>query len=234
MGIEVENPWESVQVAGGTAGQPNPEVSPEQEVQPTSLEADDKLEAALKRINDLEGLYRGLQGNDDRGTNRALQGIEKLNERFSEYEVFAKMRMDGKTEDEARRETVLEEMVRERLGEKTQVVQEVVGSSTVEPSVFDADGFLRGQGLDPNDAGVLDLIREGKTSETDYLRFALEKKSKPVAEPNAAQLMAGGTGTLVSEPKEEEMVARLKVLQQEPSKHLKERTKIMEELKKFR
>ena len=75
--------------------------------------------------------------------------------------------------------------------------------------MFDADGFLRGQGLDPNDAGVLDLIRDGKTSETDYLRFALEKKSKPVAEPNAAQLMAGGTGTLVSEPKEEELVARL-------------------------
>jgi len=232
VGIVVDNPGESVQVAGGTAGQPNPEVSPEQEVQPTSLEADDKLETADERLTRLEALVRSIQGDKDRGTNKALETVNLLDKRIAEMEVYSKMRMDGKSKEEAQRELVLEEIVRERMG--AQVTQEGVGSSTVEPSVFDADGFLQGQGLDPNDAGVLDLIREGKTSETDYLRFALEKKSKPVAEPNAAQLMAGGTGTLVSEPKEEELVARLLVLQQEPSKHLKERTKIMEELKKFR
>lgn len=229
----VENLGESVQDTGGTEALPSATASPEPEVQPTSLEADDKLETALKRIEDLEGMFRGWQGDKDRGTNRALEGVEKLNERFNEYEVFSKMRQDGKTEDEARREMVLEEIVRERMG--TQVVQEGAGTPTVEPSVFDADEFLRGQGLNPNDAAALELIRDGKTSETDYLRFALGKKTAPVTEPNIAQVMAAGTGGVAAPPDVAELTVRLKMLQQEPvtPANLKERKQITEELAKL-
>jgi len=232
--MEVENLGESVQDAGGTQVQPSTAVSPEPEVQPTSLEADDKLEAAYKDIDELKGVVRGLQGDKDRGANRALKGVEDLNERVDEVEKYAKMLNEGKTKEHVRREMALDDLVEKSTG-TTQVVQEPVGSQAVEPSGFDADGFLREQGLDPNDAGALELIRDGKTSETDYLRFALGKKDKPVQEPNPAQLMAAGAGGVAAPPDVAELTARLKALQMEPANpaNLKERKQIMEELAKL-
>ena len=231
MGNEVENLGESVQAAVGTATPPSAAVSAEPGVQPTSLEAEDQLEIALKDIDELKAMFRGLQGDKDRGTNRALEGVEKLNERFNEMEVYTKMRQDGKTEDEARREMVLEEIVRERMG--TQVAQEPVGSQAVEPSGFDADKFLREQGIDPNSAEALELIRNDKTTVMDYFNLALGKKTTPVTEPNPAQVMPGLPGGTVASPNVIELTAKLREYQKEPTKHLKERKEIMAELAKL-
>jgi hypothetical protein len=233
VGNEVENLGESVQDAGGTTTPPSAAASPEPEVKQTSLKADDKLEAALTRLEDLEGMFRGWQGDKDRGTNRALEGVEKLNERFNEYEVFSKMRQDGKTEDEARREMVLEEIVRERMG--TQVEQEPVGSQAVETSGFNADEFLRGQDIDPNSAEALTLIRDGKTGIMDYYNFALSEKTTPAVTPNPAQVMPVGTGGVLATPDVLELTARLQALQMEPATaaNLKERKQISEELAKL-
>ena len=229
--MEVDNLGESVQVDGGTEAPPSAAVSPAPEVQPTSLEAEDQLEAALKDIDELKGVVRGLQGDKDRGTNKALEGVKDLKEQFAEMEKYAKMRTDGKSADEAQREMVIAEMVDERIG--TQVVQEPVGSQAVEPSGFKADEFLRGQDIDPNSAEALALIRDGKTSTMDYYNFALGLKTKPVTEPNPAQVMPAGTGGVATPPDIAEKTARLKELQKEPTKHLEERRKLMEELAKL-
>ena len=228
MGIDVENPGESVQVAGGTAAPPSAAVSPAPEVQPTSLEADDKLEVALKELDELKGVVRGLQGDRDRGANKALEGVKDLSERFNGFEKYAKLIKDGKSTDEAKREMILDDVVQERLG--TQVAQEPVGSQAVEPSGFNADEFLRQQEIDPNSAEALELIRTGKTGVTDYFNLALGKKTAPVTEPNVAQVMPAGTGGVVAPPDVLELTAKLQVLQKEPATptNLKERKKIME------
>ena len=191
--MEVENLGESVQAAGGTEAPPSAEVSTEPEVKPTSLEAESPQEAVDERINRLEAQFRSLQGDKDRGTNRALNGVDKLSARFDELEKYAKMRTDGKSAEQARREMVLDEVVQERMG--TQVVQEPVGSQAVEPSGFNADEFLRGQGIDPNSAEALELIRQDNTNVMDYFILALGQKTKPVQAPNVAQVMPAGSGT---------------------------------------
>ncbi|GAG48285.1 unnamed protein product, partial [marine sediment metagenome] len=116
MGKDVDNLGESVQDAGGTAAPPSAAVSPGPEVQPTSLDADDKLETADERIAQLEAQVRSLQGDKDRGVNKALEGVDQLKTRFNGFEEYAKLRMDGKTEEQAQTETVLGEFVQERLG----------------------------------------------------------------------------------------------------------------------
>ena len=195
MGQDVDDLGESVQDAGGTEAPPSAAVSPEPEVQPTSLEAEGTLETAEERITRLEAYVRSLQGDKDRGVNKALEGVDQLKERFNGFEKYAKMRKDGKTAEEAQREMVITEIVDERIG--TQVVQEPVGSQAVEPSGFDADKFLREQGIDPNSAEALTLIRDGKTNVVDYFNLALGKKDAPVTEPNLAQVMPTGSGSSV-------------------------------------
>ena len=229
--MTVDNLGESVPAVGGTEALPSAAVSPAPEDQQTSLEAEDQLEAALKDIDELKGVVRGLQGDKDRGTNKALRGVEDLTERFAEFEKYAKMRTDGKSKDEAQQAMVLDEIVQERIG--TQVAQKPVGSQAVEPSWSEADSFLKEHGIDPNSAEALELIRDGKTSVKDYFNFALKEKTKPVQPANAAQVMPVGTGGTISEPDKAELTARLRELQKEPTKHLVERKKIMEELKKI-
>ena len=231
MGKDVDNLGESVQDAGGTAALPSAAVSPEPEVQPTSLEADDQEESVSERITRIEALVRSIQADKDRGTNKALDGVSVLEGRIAEMEVYSKMRMDGKSKEEAQRELVLEEIVRERMG--SQVAQEPVGSRAVEPGGFDADEFLRGQGIDPNSAEALTLIRDDKTSITDYYNFALGKKTAPVTAPNPAQVMPVGSGGVAASPDVLELTARLREYQKEPTKHIKERAQIMEELGKL-
>ena len=233
MGKDVDNLGESVQDAGGTAALPGAAVSPDPEVQPTSLDADDKLEAAYKDIDELKGVVRGLQGDRDRGANKAQRGVDELKEQFEGYEKYAKLKADGKSKDEAQQAMVLDEIVQERLG--TQVVQETAGSRAVEPSGFNADEFLRGQGIDPNSAEALTLIRDGKTSITDYYNFALSEKTTPVQAPNPAQVMPVGTGGVATSPDVTELTARLKALQMEKSTpaNLKERKQISEDLAKL-
>jgi len=205
--MTVENLGESVQDAGGTEAPPSAAVSPEPEVQQTSLEADGTLEAALKRIDELEGMYRGLQSDKDRGTNKALKGVEDLSERFAEFEKYAKMRTDGKTEEQARREFVLDEVVQERLG--TQVAQKGVGSPPVEPGWSEADRFLKEQGIDPNSAEVIEMVRQGKSRPEDYFAFALARKTKPVQPPNVAQVMPSGSGGVTTDRTLEVVTAEL-------------------------
>lgn len=231
MGQDVENLGESVQDTGGKDVQPSTPTSPEPEVKPTSLKADDQLETAEERITRLEAYVRSLQGDKDRGVNKALEGVDQLTVRVDEVEKYAKMLNEGKTKEQVRREMALDDMVDERIG--TQVVQEPVGSQAVEPSGFDADKFLREQGIDPNSAEAIKLIRDGGTTTMDYYNFALGQKTTPVLEPNVGQIMPVGTGGVVGEPDVVELTARLRELQKEPSKHLEERKKIMKELKKL-
>ena len=176
-------------------------------------------------------MYRGLQSDKDRGTNKALRGVEDLTERFAEFEKYAKMRTDGKSKDEAQQAMVLDEIVQERLG--TQVAQKPVGSQAVEPSWSEADSFLKEQGIDPNSAEVIEMVRQGKSRPEDYFAFALKEKTKPVQPPNVAQVMPAGTGGTISEPDKAALTAKLRELQKEPTKHIPERKKIMEELKKI-
>ena len=102
------------------------------------------------------------------------------------------MKAEGKTAEQAQREMVLDELIKDKLG--TQVAQEPVGSRAVEPGWFDADKFLREQGIDPNSAEALELIRNDKTNVMDYFNLALGRKTAPVVEPNPAQVMPAGTG----------------------------------------
>jgi hypothetical protein len=173
--------------------QPSTPVSPEPGVSQTSLKADDQGEYVSKKdYDELSGIVRGLQSDKDRGVNKAQRDVKNLSERFDEFEEYAKMRVDGKTAKQAQREMVLDEVVQERVG--TQVAQEPVGSQAVAPSWSEADKFLREQGIDPNDAKVLEMVRQGKSQPQDFFTLALERKTKPVTEPNPAQVMPTGTG----------------------------------------
>ena len=189
----VDNLGESVQDAGGTEALPSAAVSPEPEVQPTSLEAKDQAEFVSKKdYDELAGIVRGLQGDKDRGVNKALEGVKDLSKQFTEFEKYAKLKAEGKTAEQAQREMVLDQVVQKELG--TQVAQEPVGSSAVEPSWSDADEFLRKQGIDPNDTKVLEMVRQGKSRPQDFFDLVIERKSTPVQAPNPAQVMPTGTG----------------------------------------
>ena len=205
--MTVENLGESVQADEGTEAPPSAAVSPEPEVQQTSLEAEDPQEAILKRIDSLEGMYRGLQSDKDRGTSRALRGVENLAERFAEFEKYAKLRQDGKSEDEAQHAMVLDDIVQERLG--AQVAQKPVGSQAVEPSWSEADSFLKKQGIDPNSAEVIEMVRQGKSRPEDYFALALERKTQPVQPPNVAQVMPSGSGGVTTDRTLEVVTAEL-------------------------
>ena len=214
--------------SGGTEVQPEPIVSPTTEDQQTSPEAEVTLETVLKRQETLDAQLRALQGDKDRGVNKALEGVKDLSERFEEY---AQIRIKGKEPQAAQRELYLNEMIDKYAG--TQVVQGETGNQAAVPSADDLDSYFQEFDINPNDPDAIEFIREGKFDPVARTKFVVARSGKQTSPPSAASSMPDGSGATISEPEVQELTARLVELQKEPLKHEEERKKIMEQLSKL-
>lgn len=135
------------------------------------------LEALQKQVEVLTKELRGIQGDKDRAAKRTEQKVDDLNKQI---ERILELNSSGKSENEIRRELLLDKIL------ETGALPREVEGTTVDgaglESQFNAIEELKKLGLDTNDADVAKLV-SGRFRNPDHFRaeaatMAL-RKSKP-------------------------------------------------------
>ena len=217
-------------VPGGTPGTPNPVVSPETPTTPSPV-SQDALEAALKRISDLEAQQRATQSDKDKGIVKVAKEVAEVKEQFARYEEYRK-RFEP---EEAVRQMQLDAILAERYP-----VQPGASSTTPPPgsgqvAASEVQAALLTQlGLDPNSADVVTVLRETNDFATQVARFAgLAQKARQAPAPNPAAVQVTGSGANASGEDVDTLTARLSALQNEPSKNINEIKKVSAQLREL-
>lgn len=156
--------------------------------QPSGAKLADTIAQLQKRVNDQEGEIRALKGGKDKAVDRAIKSQEATLATLAKY-----LKVDPETLQEAQRQSVLDELVAERMSgsPSAQPIQgrvggpdESAGVRTVETfSAAEAIAEIETYQLSPNDPGFIDLLRKGvsRDSVRDYI---LErKKPQPPTSP---------------------------------------------------
>lgn len=225
MTEEVTNQGESSHL-GGEQGPPDPAPSTETDVQPTSFDAKALVTALQDSPEFLEMIDRSTQSQKDRRFNKIEGQLGNLEEGLSKYEEYRK---SGKSPKEARREMQIDQMIAATTDEP----QQQPGTQPVAPSSPELDKFFQEFDVDPRGADATQLIREGKTDSVSLTRFVLERDKRQSAPANPATIMPAGSGTTIEGESVDDLTARLKELQKQPTQHGEERREIMEKLAKL-
>ena len=217
-------------VPGGTPGTPNPVVSPETPTTPSPV-SQDALEAALKRISDLEAQQRATQSDKDKGIVKVAKEVAEVKEQFARYEEYRK-RFEP---EEAVRQMQLDAILAERYAVQpgASSTPQPPGSGQVVASEVPA-GFLESLGLDANSADVNQVLRETNDFVERVSRFtALAQKARQAPAPNPAAVQVTGSGANASGEDVDTLTARLSALQNEPSKNIVEIKKVSAQLREL-
>ena len=218
--------------SGGTEVQPEQKVSPTTEVQPTSPDAGVSIEDLWKRVEAQDAQLRALQGDKDRGVNRALQEVESLSERLRDLEPYVQARIKGKNPEDAENEFILNQMINERKG-----VQPAAKANPgkVEPKPVDAnlDDYFAQFGIDPNEPDTVEFIRAGKFDEVSKTRFVLDRSKKPTVEPSAAGSLPDGMGATMGTRTLEVVEAELNAMLNSPVRDFGKQKELEEEHRKL-
>jgi len=185
---EVANLGESDPEVGGAKVQPEPEVSPTKGAQ-HSLDAENLVEA-LKTNPEFKGLVESyFQPWKDKRLDKHEKRLDNFESQLAEFEALKK---EGWTEAQAKR---LMKLGQQALDEPEPVSpQPSPGKTNVVTSGFDADSFLRGQGIDPNSTEAVELIRKNSKPE-DYFNFVIAQKTGTAQRtPTPAASMPDGVG----------------------------------------
>jgi len=202
--------------SGGTDVEPQQNVSSANEVSQASPQSEVTLETVLEKLEAQDKQLRALQGDKDRGVNKALQQVENLSERFAELEPYVQARLKGKTAEDAQREYILEEMVKERMGNKAQVVQDTPGKPTPAPGAEDLDDYFKEFDIDPNGPEAIKFVRAGKFDPASRTKFVLDHSRKQTSTPSPAASMPEGTGASVGARTLDEVNAELQAAMTSP------------------
>ena len=188
---EVANLGESVPEGGGASVQPSTDGSPATEAQ-HSPDAE-SLAATLQSDPEfVSWIDKRFQSWKDKRLDKHETDIGNLKSGLADYrkvkEEIQAMKAKGFTEEQA-------EFLLER-GTPAPQPQSPGTTSTVEAKDFDADAILRGQGIDPNSAEGVEIIRASNNA-NELIAKVIERKTKPAQEPSAASSMPDGTGASI-------------------------------------
>jgi len=175
-------------------------------------------EVVLRRVEQLEGLVRSLQGDKDRGVKKALDEVSNLRDQLAQYEA---LRSKGLDPDAALDQMEIQQLLAERrAGRSPAGVPGGTGGGTPRtPATVDHTDLLISLGLDPNGAEVLSVIRsttDPVMQEATFRAMSALKGNTPKPAPNPAQQVPVGGGTSVSERTIEDVEADLARIKNKP------------------
>lgn len=189
---EVANLGESDPEDGGAVVQPKQDVSPAKDIQ-HSPNADNLVEI-LKTDPEFKAYVESIfQPWKDRRLDKHEKRLDSFESQLAEFEALKK---EGWSDAQAKR---LMKLGQDVLQEEPKPVSqpESPGKTKVETRDYDADGILRKQGIDPNSAEGVEIIRKSNNA-NDLIANVIEWKTKPVKQtPTAASSMPDGMGASV-------------------------------------
>lgn len=187
---EVANLGESVPNTGGASVQPSTDGSPATEAQ-HSPDAENLAATLQSDPEFVSWIDKRFQSWKDKRLDKHETEIGDLKSGLADYrkvkEEIQAMKAKGFTEEQA-------EFLLERGTPAPQPVSP--GKTEVEAKDFDADDILRGQGIDPNSAEGVEIIRQSNSA-NELIAKVIERKTKPAQEPSAASSMPDGTGASI-------------------------------------
>jgi len=179
-------------LATSTPGQPLKE--------PTLSEVNATLQTIVKRLDSQDGTLRALQSGKDRAVNR----IEKSNQEL--YEIIGqRLGVPADKVQEAQRQSVLDEMVNERITGNQPIAPVPPGSGSQQGTLESFTSTINTTlGLPSNDPRVTELALK-YTDQNEYLKQAVALRdtidAKPAPTP-AEGLLPTGTGVLPTDTSE--------------------------------
>ena len=206
---EVANLGESDPEGGGAKAVAQPDVLPAKDAQ-HSLDAENLVEA-LRTNPEFKSLVESyFQPWKDRRLDKHEKRLDGFESQLAEFEALKK---EGWTDAQAKR---LMKLGQQSLEEQEPVSPPASPAKTeVVTGSFDADSFLKAQGIDPNSAEAVELVRKGAKAE-DYFNFVIERKTKPVKPPSTASSMPEGVGASVPSRTYEVVAAEVNAVANDP------------------
>ncbi len=148
--------------------------------------------------------------------------IGKLTDRQDDLESvvakFTELTSGGMSSDDALHRMQVDRFMGQQEPGEPAPQSEPGGSGTGVASV-DITASLKVLGLDANDPKVVEMLRGGKDSPADFVQLAISRQSQTTSPPNPAGVMpTGGGGGGTDDQTADAIVARMQVLQQNPTK----------------
>lgn len=163
--------------------------------EPTLSDVNATLQKVLQKLDSHDGTLRALQS----GKDKAVTRIEKSNQEL--YQIIGqRLGVPIEKVQEAQRQSVLDEMVNERLAGNNSQQQVPPGSGT-QPGTqesFDSASIKQVLGLPSNDPRVAELDRLYGNDPNTYMAKAVELRDqiKTQSAPTPAEMpLASGSGT---------------------------------------
>ena len=187
--------------------------------QPSGGNLAETIENLQKKLDAQDGEIRALKSGKDKAVDRAIKENQSTLEKLAKY-----LNVDESQVREAQRQSVLDELISERMGGnqsgapiqgRVDAPDNSAGSRTVENfSVADAIAEVESFELSTNDPSFIELLRKNPTK-TDVQSYILERK-KPQPPPSPAGLtQSAATGAttpkgsaLVTDYKKDMLAAR--------------------------
>lgn len=184
----------------------------------SGVSGSDDLEAVNRKVRELEGLVRQLQGDKDRGVQKALNEVTSMREQLNQYE---KLRSKGLDVEAALDQMEIQQLLQERrtTRQSTGVPVQGGGGTPPQSATVDHTTLLSQLGLDPNAPEVLNVVRSTSDPvmrEATFRAMAALRGSTPKPAPNPAQQVPMGGGTSVSERTIEDVEADLARIRNKP------------------
>lgn len=218
--------------AGGLGSSPMDNNSSAQSDQHNSSQGDITLESVWAFVQDQEKRLRSFQGDENRATNRALDGLKNLSERFTalEMQAYGEKLQSGMTSDKAIREIKIDRILSGEIPDQ-QLNQTRGGNQSSNSKSGELDNYFSEFGLDPNAPESVAFIQKGDFSDVAKTKFVMENVGK--APDATTSFGTGGGKSNVISSREDEIIklsARLIELQRDPLSNRSERTEIMKKL----
>jgi len=183
----------------------------------TQLQA--SLDTLTSKVGELDARTRTLQGDKDKGVQKALNEVGDLRSKIADYEnLKERLGADGAVEQIAMRDT-LRAIQAQLEGSQPVSTQPVGNEVSGAVNMANAVETLQAMKLDANDAGFLELVQKGLTQENLNAYIVNKLKPSPTASPAGIvnPPATGGTPSPTTSDLTQEYMNKMQAAQGNPS-----------------
>ena len=206
------------QPEGGEQIVPQSDPSPEVTEQ-DSPGGESQIEALSQQVNELQGMVRAFQSDED----RRIPTIERtLKTHGEQLEAYHQRRKAGQTHEQALREQALDEIAAERLGDSQVPPKEEPATPPTVAAPDYLSPVLKMAGLKDTDAAVVDILRKERDPGRQMSAIAELVETRKQAQQTPASpgaVLPTGDGETVETENLDSISAELNELAKNPSQN---------------
>lgn len=216
-----ENVQESGQRASGAVDQPGQQQASGAtgDQQPSGVEVSVNVPALLQNPQLIELIDKRAERQWQSGKDRRIGQLEQRQDTVeSVVAEFQKLTGGGMDPDAAVFRMKTERFMGDDQQQQSAPLNEPAGPGA-QTANMDIAALLGILNLDANDPEIVTMLRTGKDSANDFTNLALSRKAQAANPPNPAGVMptGGGGGGQTDDQTAEAIVARMQVLQKDPT-----------------